>query len=134
MLLLDTHVILWVWENSVNIGETTKANIDSAWMDGSGVAVSSIVFWEIAHLLSRHRIVFEESLKAWRTEQVGSGILEFSIDGEIAMLSNELDWSHRDPADRFMVATAITHNFTLVTADARILEWDGIVQRLDART
>ena len=39
---------------------------------------------------------------------------------------------HKDPADRILVATAREHLLTLVTADERILAYDG-VETLDAR-
>ena len=39
---------------------------------------------------------------------------------------------HRNPADRFMVATALDRNLPLMIADKKILEWEGTLNRLDA--
>jgi len=36
---------------------------------------------------------------------------------------------HKDPADRLIAATAITHGATLVTADERLLKWKHAVKR-----
>ncbi len=33
----------------------------------------------------------------------------------------QLDLSHQDPADRFIVATAVHHNFILATVDSRLI-------------
>jgi PIN domain nuclease of toxin-antitoxin system len=45
----------------------------------------------------------------------------------------ELSRLHDDPADRFIVATALTHGATLMTADERLLAWPHAMERHDAR-
>ena len=47
------------------------------------------------------------------------GIVELPLTGEIAVLAGELESLHGDPADRFIAATAIRHDATLVTADEK---------------
>ncbi len=44
-------------------------------------------------------------------------ILELAIDGRIAIAATKLPPVHRDPCDRFIIATAKLHNLTIVTAD-----------------
>jgi PIN domain nuclease of toxin-antitoxin system len=48
-------------------------------------------------------------------------------------LAAQLEHLHRDPADRFIVASAIALGAQLMTADTRILAWRGELSRLDAR-
>ena len=38
-----------------------------------------------------------------------------------------------DPADRLIVATALTLGASLATSDARLLAWKGSLARIDAR-
>jgi PIN domain nuclease of toxin-antitoxin system len=64
----------------------------------------------------------------------GGGAAELPLTGEIAILAGELDGLHADPADRFIAATAIAHNATLVTADDRLLQWRHSVRRHNAET
>jgi PIN domain nuclease of toxin-antitoxin system len=52
-----------------------------------------------------------------------------SIAAEVAALPDSF---HRDPADRIIVATAL-EGHRLVTADQRMLDWPGNLNRLDAR-
>jgi PIN domain nuclease of toxin-antitoxin system len=48
------------------------------------------------------------------------------------MLAGSLEGLHGDPADRFIVATAIVHDATLMTADAILLKWRNGLRRQDA--
>jgi len=54
------------------------------------------------------------------------------VDGRIALLSCELSDFHRDPADRFIVATAIAASASLITADQKILNWQSDLERIAA--
>ena len=57
------------------------------------------------------------------------------IDGNIAARAVQLrqQWSDKDPADRFIMATALLTNSQLVTMDADMIAWNGPVRVLDAR-
>lgn len=71
-------------------------------------------------------------LKQWRRELIAMGLKEIPIDGESGILANELVNFHSDPADRLIIATAVANNALLVTADQRILKWQGNLERMDA--
>ena len=64
-------------------------------------------------------------------ELLDQGLIEIPVDGEIGIRANLLQDFHADPADRIIVATAL-NVYALVTADERILEWPGELNRLDA--
>jgi len=59
------------------------------------------------------------------------GLVEIPIDVRIALLSCQLEHFHKDPADRFILATAITKKIPLLTADQKILEWEGDLEYFD---
>ena len=59
-------------------------------------------------------------------------MVEIPLGGHIALLACRLANLHRNPADRFIMATAIERRLPLLTADARLLEWPGDVERLPA--
>ncbi len=65
---------------------------------------------------------------------LAAGASELPLTGEIAILASELDGLHSDPADRFIAATAITRDATLVTADERLLRWRHTLRRQNAET
>ncbi len=131
-LLLDTHTILWFDAGSKRIGPGARRAIERA-LASDVVQISAITFWEMRLLQKYGRIDLTTPVATFRRNLLRSGYQELSIDGELATAAVDLDWSHRDPADRFLVATARVHGATLVTADQSILAWPGDLERLDAR-
>ena len=131
MIVLDTHTLLWMDRNDDALGAQARCQIEEAWRT-EGVAVSAISFWEAAMLAQRGRIVLPVPIEVWRAELLQAGVQEISIDGRIALLATSLENLHRDPADRFIVATALAHQALLVTADSKILNWAGVLRRQDA--
>ena len=131
MILLDTHVMLWLRLGERELGAEARAEIDRAWQSGE-VAVSAISFWEVAMLKAKGRIIFPEDVAQWRREQLAQGMVEIAVDGEIGVHAVGLADFHADPADRLIVATALRGHL-LATADGNILDWTGNVSRLDAR-
>lgn len=132
MIVLDTHVLLWMDQNSDSLGNEARECIDHAWRMGE-VMVSAISFWECAMLAEKGRVVLPCSTDKWHADLVDAGVKDVALDGRIALAAVDLDWDHRDPADRFIVATAIQLNATLLTADEKILAWRGALTRVDAR-
>jgi PIN domain nuclease of toxin-antitoxin system len=131
-VILDTHTLIWVDRSDPNLGTTTLNLVENTWRNGM-VAVSAISFWEVAMLVDRKRIVLPVPVNQWRMDWLQSGLVEIPIDGKIALLSCQLEYSHKDPADRFIVSTAMTQKVPLLTADQKILEWEGDLECFDCR-
>lgn len=132
MIVLDTHVLIWMDADDAALGPQARARIEQAWRAGE-VAVSAISFWECAKLAERGRIVLPLSVEGWRAGLLSAGLLEIPLDGRIALAAAGFADLHRDPADRFIAASAAVRNATLVTADERLLAWKSALPRLDAR-
>lgn len=73
-----------------------------------------------------------EDPSRWRKQQLDQGLLEIPADGDMGISASGLKAFHPDTADRIIVATALDGH-VLVTADDRILSWNGDLKRLDAR-
>ena len=132
MILLDTHALIWLDEGNPRLGVEARRRIDGALADDA-LAVSAITFWECAMLRAKGRIVLGMEMARWRAELLGYGLMELPVSGDLGIAAAELPSFHGDPADRLIVATAIRESALLVTADERILGWDGSVARCDAR-
>lgn len=131
MILLDTHALVWMDQDDAALGKTARRVTQQAW-EAQSLAVSAISFWECAMLHAAGRLKFRQTPPAWRAELLAAGLIEFPINGEIAMLSVHLEGLHKDPADRLIVATAIVKGAALVTADAKLLQWKHVLKRHDA--
>jgi PIN domain nuclease of toxin-antitoxin system len=132
MIVLDTHALIWVDRGDAALGPTARESIERAWKTDR-VAVNAISFWETAMLASRGRITLPIAVELWRADLLQAGIHEVCLDGRLSLMAAQLPDFHKDPADRFIVATAIHHRAVLITADQHILAWRGELSCQDAR-
>ncbi len=131
MILLDTHVLVWLRFGERTLGRRARAVVDRATQDGTA-AVSAMTFWEAGMLQEKGRVDLPADLSAWRASLLREGLVEIPVDGAIAVRAGSLRDIHGDPADRVILATAL-EGHRLVTADDRLLAWPGDIARLDAR-
>jgi PIN domain nuclease of toxin-antitoxin system len=131
VILLDTHAALWFAMDNGLLGKRSQRTIDRA-LEDDQLAVSVISFWEITLLIAKRRVRSIDSAAETRDFILRAGIGELPLTGEIAVLAGELDSLHGDPADRFIAATAIRHDATLVTADEKLLRWRHSLRRQNA--
>jgi PIN domain nuclease of toxin-antitoxin system len=100
---------------------------DAAELLASPVAeyvVSSISLWEIALKHHRGQLDLGISPKAFLARLHKMANMEIvDVTAGIWLASVALDWEHRDPADRVIVATAVSGNLPIVTRDQRILDF-----------
>jgi len=122
VILLDTHVLIW-WVN----GDGDRMSPDAtaaiaAEMLGGEIVVSSISAWEIAMLVAHGRLSLSMDVAAWlRTVQAVKSVRFVPIDNEIGLKAVELPGEfHKDPADRFIVATARRLGVPVISADEKI--------------
>ena len=67
-------------------------------------------------LAARGRILLPVPIEQWRADWIRAGLEEIPLNGRIALLSCQLENFHRDPADRFIVATALDRKVPSLTA------------------
>jgi len=122
MILLDTHI--WVrWLISDKMNPALIEVIENS----EQVCISSISCWEVVYLAKRGRIELEMPADKW----IDVGLSEtqitcLPIDQNIAVLSANLPDHHRDPADRIIIATAITHGAQLISFDEQFRKYDEL--------
>jgi PIN domain nuclease of toxin-antitoxin system len=131
-VLLDTHALIWLANKERWLGRRARRRVEAA-ATKSTLGVSAISFWEASLLHRRARVTLPLPIERWRVEVLRSGIVEAPLDGAMAVEADILSEFHADPADRFIVATAIQLGARLITADERVLAWPGPVNRVDAR-
>jgi PIN domain nuclease of toxin-antitoxin system len=121
--LLDTHVVLWVAESSPRLSAKVRTLAGKCDADDFGVAAISLL--EITRKARTGEIELAPDPAAW-LEDLGHRLHILPLTPRIAWRSTQLDWSHRDPADRLICATALEHKVPLVTHDQEIACWGGV--------
>jgi PIN domain nuclease of toxin-antitoxin system len=124
-LLLDTHV--WVWRLlapervSPEAGRAISANLGS-------LHLSPISTWETLLLARKGRLTLLPSPLEWVREALRRSTPSMApLTHAIAIRSEQLDgFASQDPADRFLVATALEHGFTLVTSDRAMRSFQSL--------
>lgn len=120
LILLDTHVVVWLAKDYQRISAKAQAAIEEARQRDRGVAVSGISLFEIALLASRGRIDLKPDVETVLSE-VERRFVVLPITPSIAHQASVLPSSYpKDPADRIIGATALIEDIALLTADAQI--------------
>jgi PIN domain nuclease of toxin-antitoxin system len=120
LILLDTHVVIWLAQDYQRISPTAQSKIEDARRNDRGVAVSDITLLEIARLASHRRInLFPDPETVLR--EVERRFVVLPITAGIAFQAFDLPASYpKDLADRIIGATALVEDIPLLTADRGI--------------
>ena len=115
-LVLDTCGLLWLAAGGGNLSAVALEAVD----DADLVMVSAISAWEIGLKAAKGQLELSMHPREWfcRALKVHDHVLA-DLSVEILTHANDLTWHHRDPADRFIIATAVIEQCPIVTADRR---------------
>lgn len=121
MILLDTHALLWWTDTTKGLTSRARRVIEKERANGE-LAISAISVWEVCMLVSSGRLTLRVDIDTWLGDMMAIPFLQvIPIDADIAKTSVFLpNWPHKDPADRFIVATALRLGVPLVTGDSKI--------------
>ena len=123
-MLLDTHIWLWALLDPARLSRAVRTLIASP---AETLRLSPISVWEAMMLAERGRIALEPDPQRWLDRALAAApVAEAPLTFEVAMASRSIALEHRDPADRFIAASALVFGLTLVTADARLLDCPDI--------
>jgi len=113
MLILDTHAVVW-WTLSPQLLSRRAAREIAA---AERLGVPSIVFWEVAMLARKHTLALDLPTNDWAEALLRiPRVQPLPLTPAAALAADALDM-HPDPADRFIVATAVEHDAALLTKD-----------------
>lgn len=120
MILVDTHVVVWLAFDQDQISRKARTAIDEARRNADGLAISDITLMELATLASKGRVRLDISLESF-LQEVETRFVVLPITGRACARAIGLPASYpRDPADRIIGATALVEGLSLLTADRDI--------------
>jgi PIN domain nuclease of toxin-antitoxin system len=127
VILLDTHTLIWWLSNPEKLSLKAGQSIEQA-INNNSLYVSSISAWEMAMLVQKGRLKLTMDVKDWIGIAESLPYLHFvPVNNRIALKSVFLpDFQYPDPADRIIIATAISLNAFLITKDSKILSYKHI--------
>ena len=121
-LLLDTHVWLWALHNPARLSHRVR---DVLRNPANELWLSPVSTWEALLLNAKGRIRLPANLAEWLAVATAP-LREAPFTHEIVLMAQQLPLPQRDPADRFLAATAQIMDLTLVTADNTLLQMGTI--------
>jgi PIN domain nuclease of toxin-antitoxin system len=120
VILVDTHVVVWLAFDQDQISRKARSAIDDARKNADGLAISDITLLELATLASKGRIRLDISLESF-LQEVESRFVVLPISGRACARAMGFPASYpKDPADRIIGATALVEGLSLLTADREI--------------
>ncbi len=123
-LLLDTHI--WIWSD-VEAHKLSSEVVRELENPENERYLSAVSVWEAILLLEKKRIRPIGDFGEWfKKSKLDLDLIEVPLNWEIAHEIRCTILGYRDPADRFLVATAKVYDFTLVTADERLMKIPGL--------
>lgn len=118
-LLLDTHIWLWALIEPHRLSPAVTTALGDA---AARRWLSPLSVWEAALLIERKRVEVDRPPDRWLRDALDRApLIEAPLTHEVALASRRLKTRHRDPVDRFLLATALVFDLTLVTQDATLL-------------
>lgn len=116
-ILLDTNALLWLVKSPARVARKARDIIEDP---ANELYVSAASAWEIATKTRLGRLDGAALLSSWTDTLGAMTAYDLPIDSGDATLAGQLNWKHRDPFDRMIVAQATRHGLTIATSDAAI--------------
>ncbi len=126
-LLIDTHLLLW----SAFAPDRVPARAISLMLDpGNHLWFSAASIWEVAIKRGLNRPDFRVEPGVLRAGLLANDYSELAVDGRHCLALASLPGVHADPFDRMLIAQAISEGMVLLTADTRIGQYSGPIEKV----
>lgn len=120
--ILDTHAIIWYFEDSQKLPQKISEMIEAPQTE---IFISSASLWEIAIKLSLGKLQLSLSLDELLNRIYSTDCTVLQIENSYLRTLLTLPFIHRDPFDRLIISTAICEGLTIMTADADVQKYNA---------
>ena len=119
--LLDTHALIWYFENSSELPQKIKEIISST---ENKKYICSMSFWEIAIKLNLGKLKVGFTLSELINDVKSRDFNILQIEDEYLNGLSSLPFIHKDPFDRLLISTALAESLSIITIDENIQKYD----------
>lgn len=128
MIIIDTQILIWWATKGSKLSINAKKTIQASIRKEEKILISTISVWEVFLLVKTRKLILNTHPDIWIRKIEKLPYFHFiPIDNIIAAKSVMLPgFSHKDPADRIIVATALEYEATLVTSDRKLLNYKRV--------
>jgi len=119
-MLLDTCALLWLAEGGGRLRRAVMREIERA----PRLCVSSVSGLELALKSAHGKLQLPAGVEVWFQSIIDHhSLTALDADLPVCIRAGQLPAIHFDPCDRLIIATALVHKLTVVTADGRFAEY-----------
>ncbi|MDJ0694819.1 type II toxin-antitoxin system VapC family toxin [Mastigocoleus sp. MO_188.B34] len=119
-IVLDTCALIWWSLDPDKLSQTALRVCNRMEKEENGL-VPSISIWEIAIKIKNKKLDLGVDLNDYVTSLKKSSVVSIvPVNEDMWLDSVKLEWEHRDPADRVVVALAKSNQAPIITADREI--------------
>jgi len=130
-ILLDTCLLLWIAEDSINLSNKAREIISN---ENNILYFSVVSLWEIVIKNSLEREDFNVPSSMLRRGLLDNGYLELNVHANHVLIVEQLPKLHKDPFDRLLIAQAITEGFMFLTSDKRLANYHPMIKTRNLNT
>ena len=122
--LLDTHIWFWSYIESSRLSRRVARTLADS---KNELWLSPVSVWELTILSRKGRFRVQPDIPTWVKKSMSDlQLVEAPLTVDVALAIPSINFSHGDPADQFLAATAKVFDLTLITADDHLLKLPGI--------
>ena len=122
--LLDTHIWFWSYVESSRLSSRVARTLADSQNE---LWLSPVSVWELTILSRKGRFRVHPDISTWvKKSMLDLQLVEAPLTIDVALAIPSINFSHGDPADQFLAATAKVFDLTLITADDHLLKLPGI--------
>jgi PIN domain nuclease of toxin-antitoxin system len=119
-MVIDSHTLLWWFEGGEKLSAPVREILSGIGGKEREFMVSAVTFWELRLKELRGQLQLKRPLREWPGVLIRTGNVRLmDVTTEIWFLTAEIQWAHRDPADRIIAATALKYGVSVLTKDDR---------------
>jgi PIN domain nuclease of toxin-antitoxin system len=128
-MVIDSHALLWWLEGSGKLSPRAGEILSGLERGEGDFVVSAVTFWEIRLKEVRGQLEPKTPVSGWpRLLARLQNLRIVNSDAGLWLATAELKWSHRDPADRMIAATARRFEMPVLTVDGKFHDKDSPVK------